>query len=1480
MAKLSRPACAEELIERLQSSSISEKEKQALTALSDCMIDIFRDKPYLSYVKEAASLAPITSQSTYTSLCRAFNHAIIKGTADGSSLEPLILDRYTYVIRKCDGKTADLDLGSVVQSLQHRLEKAMQQASLQSQYQLLLALSPALDAMIDRKTTGLSRESLHEPLLNQLEKLMDNKELRLAQIAKYAREALRGITNDESPYRALLRNTVIVINATAKIAGAVTTMDPSKLFDGIVSLAELPDLISAMVDVVRELSSGFSDLRKIRGISKQKSWYIALRFTDMLIQSNAFNHLDKFLEKVPCRNEEDFLCGLYAQLELSWIRGFNQDAIVRFCEHTVNPAASMSKYQRVQKWMVVMGMTVRRDWILGSLSKSTFKLPWRTSEFHTNVTFNNLDDEPLRTDLLETAWRCCSKAQIYYADAILRGYYLQGDHLKVERLSGAALPMAQCYINLAVIERSNSEDKADDEDHLGPKSSPFSLFTRLKVETPEGNLKVDLPTLFKPRNIRQKGVTEPQRILIRGQAGVGKTTLCKKLVHDYIKEDMWQDHFARVIWVPLRSFKSKSTSTTDDLDAWIKSKYFPSPTRDGDILGKTIIHAVNDPTKYGKTLFILDGLDEVSRELGSGASSVLDTLLRQTNVIVTSRPSISFNFLDNLDLEIETVGFYPDQVQAYVRSVAPKYASEIEHFIQSRWIIQGLVRIPIQLEALCFSWDAGAAKTSTVPRTMTELYQSIFAKLWRKDAARLDKPYDGVVLTDKLARPLLGDEIEELVSPEATFIQALAFTGLFNEILEFDPGFIGDLRNQLRKDMSPADELPPSQSLGKLSFLRTSDSSIDEQYRTYHFLHLTIQEFYAARYFVNHWPAKDMQIYSLDHGKIVTETLSCQDFIKRQKYNPRYEVMWRFVAGLLHSPHNESNVCLFFDLVEGEPRDLLGSVHQRLVIHCLGEVPEGTGPSSFATRRESLQSTSQEWLLFECSLASQSSLATEMEFPSSILQKLLHSQNRQDVRAVLKSLAKRPRVSGVITSMIAGFLRDHDRVVRSAAAEALTQKQDLPVTVFDNLVGLLRDPESLVRLAATRALGNRPNLSTTVLNSLTDLLGDPDYDVRQAAAGVLGNQRDLSITMLKRLTYILRNSNFNYRNAAANALGQQRDLPLIILDMLTDLIPDLDYGTRSTGASVLRDQAILPTRVIDRLTNLLRDPISSTRSAAAEALRIRSDLPATVLDILAGLLRDPVDDVRSSAARTLGFQQNLSPTLLGNLTDLFQDSEYGIRHAAAYAVGDQRNLPAIVIISLTDLLRDPHDSVRWTAARALGNQPNLPLTVLDSMTVLLRDPDYFVQWATAEALRKQPALPVTVLDGLVDLLQHYKSIVHTTATRALGEQSDLPAKIVDTLTILLRDPDSDNRSRAAQILENHFWLHTASLLYELEEESFNSMFEYFLKQSINNHVVWYIEEGQLCIVSGERRRTVPHEGLAHKLSTAREYVNCPIKIPN
>ncbi|KAJ5496704.1 hypothetical protein N7463_008691 [Penicillium fimorum] len=232
------------------------------------MIHIFQRNPKL-YTAEAAALSSIADDE-YSVLISAFANAIIQGTTDGDVLDPNILKDFAYALHRAPAtlSAATAKLGSLLDSLQKRLDQAQKRAELETQYHLL-------------------------------KELRKSPEPRLAQAASYAYQALRCVPDDESPYQALLRHSHTVIQATALIAGAVPTMDPMRIINATPDLLKLFSLIKSLVEAAQNVYDTSQDIRDViesmGRLSSQKGWYTALRYTSMLINADAFKMLGTFI---------------------------------------------------------------------------------------------------------------------------------------------------------------------------------------------------------------------------------------------------------------------------------------------------------------------------------------------------------------------------------------------------------------------------------------------------------------------------------------------------------------------------------------------------------------------------------------------------------------------------------------------------------------------------------------------------------------------------------------------------------------------------------------------------------------------------------------------------------------------------------------------------------------------------------------------------------------------------------------------------------------------------------------------------------------------------------------------------------------------------------------------------------------------------------------------------------------------------------
>jgi HEAT repeat protein len=1395
----SRPKQTDDLIQRLTSSDTEGKEVEALKALSNAMIKVFQDERRVSYVPEAAALAPITTASSYQHLLRAFSNAIIQGTADGNILEPQLLEKFSFVLRCTEEAKAEIERGPVMKSLQTRLKSAVEQAEPKTQYRLLCALSSILDAMVDAKTTGLSREELHEPLLEQLAALSKDQELRLAQVATYAHQALLSIPNDEGPYKALLRHTLALVEGGAKVAGAVSTMDPAKLFDGLVKLQEVPKLITSMIDVVNELSSMADNLGGIVGsLQKQKSWYRALRFTNMLIEAKAFEDLEQFIEEVPCSQEEEFLCGMYAQLEQAW-KAKNSSrgpGIVKFLHKVLVPIGSQSKNGRVREWVKLVADTLGQPSWKNDIkpARRRFRTLFRKEKEHSS-TIHCLEmyDGALPADLLKQAWLDCIEAQVFYADIRIRDYYHEDEHrLKVERLSGNALPMDQCYINLAIVEQPNHRTGSDSKEDTTHQPSSFSLLSRLKVETPQEDAQVSLSSLFSPRKRQDSTMAPPERVLIRGQAGVGKTTLCKKIVHEFLYKDMQADLFHRLLWVPLRRLKG-GTTPGYKLKDWLLDEYFRAG--EGELLAKALVQAVEDPGRWGKTLFILDGLDEVSLELESKSSKLLQDLLNQPHVIITSRPSgISFGNFKNVDLELETVGFYPGQVEAYIKKVVPDHAEEVQSFVRAHWLVQGLVRIPIQLEALCYSWDPDSGE---VPTTMTTLYQAIELKLWKKDAARLEKSYEGRPLSESTAKHILNSEISSQVRPEVSLLQYLAFTGIYSNVIEFDTKCLDKIWKGLSHSMST---IPSSSALAKLSFLRSSDSSVTDKDRSYHFLHLTFQEYFAAQYFVEHWQS-DQPLSCLHLGSGKTEPpIKAEDFLHREKYNARYDIFWRFVSGLLQANCGETTLHHFFSTIEKEPRDLLGRTHQQLVMNCLSEVVPSTEMPTFTRLRECLEEELSRWLLFECRKTSTPQLARAIEFPERILENLVRNVPDFIKVKLLNSLHIRPKLPLSIAMLAADWLgHDISRDLKFAILTMLQRPREfLSAGIWKAVAAQLRKNDVVFISAAFEIFQGQLDIPEETLEAVAAQLENEDSDIRHIAVNILRDISDMPGDIVKAIATYLKNEDAYVREAAVNVLGDLSDLPEEILRAIAALLKDEGANVRRATVKALQNRLILPEDILKDIVALLKED-ADVRWDAVGLLFCRSDVTEEILKGIEAQFKDKEVDVRRAAIYLLGSLSDL-PETLNDVAAHLKDEDGTIRSIAINALGSRPELPEKIMKDVAAQLKDEEAHVRRGAVILLGARLDVPEEILKAMAALVEDEDVHVRSAALEAVRGQSDLSEDTLKAIAAQLKDEDASIRQVAVGTLQGQSDFPEEILKAIAASLKDEDSSVRGTACNIL--------------------------------------------------------------------------------
>ncbi|KAF9385819.1 hypothetical protein BGX21_000960, partial [Mortierella sp. AD011] len=692
----------------------------------------------------------------------------------------------------------------------------------------------------------------------------------------------------------------------------------------------------------------------------------------------------------------------------------------------------------------------------------------------------------------------------------LQAYY--EPYLNIKRVSGDILSLESCYINLAMIGASDQRQR--DKEDLKVQAAAFHRMPSYeKISKANMEEPIPLEKLFDKRELRDGRDDAPKMILIQGRAGIGKTTLCKKLVNLH-QSGLWRDRFDAVLWLPLRQLKGFGARNIEDL---LRKKYFAQcPEQEREVF----VSMLAARARNGKVLFILDGLDEILTDTQTVGAVTLEPflkyLLRQEYVVVTSRPSgVDNSILPKPDLELETTGFSKQNVNDYLRNILkPEDARDVQDFIKRTPSIQSLVNIPVQLDVICYSWDSLYSNEQST--TMTGLYQTMVRKLWCKDAERLQKEV-GISLTPQQIQRLSSYQIDKLMATVSEYLSFLAFKGIRDHQIEFD-------ESTLQKAIEELDELQmvnqghlPYQLLDTLkqtSFLHTADAGLnaskDDSQRAWYFLHLTFQEYFAASWIARHLQIKQRSPkISPAPMMTVEETMA---YIQKHKYNPRYQIVWWMVAGLLQG----ETLVSFFELLQRAPVDLVGGYHHHLLAACLKESRSQLDTSKVG----SLEIQLEQWLKLEMMINNSSKgssiLGSMSYFPEELLIRSI-GQFGPSRDYLIRTLGMRASLTQSGIEILLNALQDKEERVRNTAAIALGKQSALPESSLQTLVGALQDEYWNAGSSAAEALGKQSTMPESILQALISALQDKNEDVRISAAKTLGRQSTLPESVLHAL---------------------------------------------------------------------------------------------------------------------------------------------------------------------------------------------------------------------------------------------------------------------------------------------------------------------------------------------------------------------------
>ena len=434
----------------------------------------------------------------------------------------------------------------------------------------------------------------------------------------------------------------------------------------------------------------------------------------------------------------------------------------------------------------------------------------------------------------------------------------------------------------------------------------------IHTEVPSNSIRLEnIKDLFNPNEDTKSNF--PRSILANGKPGIGKTALTEKILRDWANEidEYYSDKIA--FFFKLRWFNDNLTNLS------LKT-FLQLGTRLNEEKFESIYEEIAKEPQ--KAILIFDGLDELhgnpiscldqSKMIPDDPNTcmsamnlfinlMLGNLLKGATVLVTSRPTAD-DFYSRLhfDRNVEITGFTWDKIEEYVSRFCDNnnrsdLKSRIWKHIKSSPGLLNLCYIPVNCFIVCVILfeclsdsrnDIGAP-----PTTLTELYQTAVNHFEKYHHTNADK------------NPTMTEEaLKEL--------QRLSFNGMENGQLVFNQELFDE---QMKTS-------------GLLNSLSNPIFPIQTQFC---FIHLTIQEFLAARH--------------------VTETLApleIKKFISDHVKSGKWHLVLQFLAGLLGKKiknfDKEYTDCVFafaerFEVTHGK---IELNYNEVLVMTCLREVDD------------------------------------------------------------------------------------------------------------------------------------------------------------------------------------------------------------------------------------------------------------------------------------------------------------------------------------------------------------------------------------------------------------------------------------------------------------------------------------------------------------------------------------------------------------
>ena len=383
----------------------------------------------------------------------------------------------------------------------------------------------------------------------------------------------------------------------------------------------------------------------------------------------------------------------------------------------------------------------------------------------------------------------------------------------------------------------------------------------------------------------------PRRILVVGRPGIGKSLLCQRLMRDWSRRELFRDGTKRFKYAFLFQFRSFFAESANKIS--LRQLLSRAVHLEGDLDDQVFQELLDHPEKI---LLLFDGLDEFkdhesctaihASRFGNSSTEQIPAsalyvkllqgkLLPETTVLTTSRPTVLGSIgIASFDRTVEIMGFTKEKIHKFVDDYCKQdkedgnTATRIREHISTNLNLLSLCYIPVNCRIFCFflkeliklNAPLNCQDTITLPTRLTDIYQGLLRLLiFKHHPEYRDKPFQG------------NERFSESVEQDLSSLGTLAKQGIAEGRMIFD-----------------SEEVAAMKNCGLLNQMPDSRLSPVEFKQSFCFVHLTLQEFLAAR-----------EIVKMDPDKL-------NEFIASNVEDPRWHLVIQFVAGLLYGQQHQA----------------------------------------------------------------------------------------------------------------------------------------------------------------------------------------------------------------------------------------------------------------------------------------------------------------------------------------------------------------------------------------------------------------------------------------------------------------------------------------------------------------------------------------------------------------------------------------------